>query len=283
MNKRKVVRIIIYVALILLSIICLIPFYMMMVNASRSNTQIIHGFSVIPGNSIKENYDNMMYFMNVSDGVFSGIWLGFKNSLIIAVSVTFLCAYFSALTAFGFHAYKFKGRNGLFMFILIMMMIPAQLGLLGFYELNKALKTLDTYIPLIIPAIASPFTVFFLRQYLRSVMHPVLIDAARIDGASEIVIFHKIAIPIMMPGIATMSIFTFIGSWNNYLGPLIIIFSPEKYPLPVLMGYLRGGRISENLGSMYLAIAISVVPIMVVFMFLSKYIIASISSGSVKE
>ncbi len=163
------------------------------------------------------------------------------------------------------------------------MMIPTQLGLLGFYELNKSLKLLNTFIPLIIPAAASPFTVFFMRQYLKSTLHPGLIDAARIDGAGELKIFHKIVLPLMMPAIATMSIFAFIGSWNNYLMPLIIIFSPEKYTLPVLMGYLKGGKVAENLGSIYLAIAISVVPIMTAFIFLSKHIIGSISAGGIKE
>jgi multiple sugar transport system permease protein len=169
------------------------------------------------------------------------------------------------------------------MFILVMMMVPGQLGLLGFYELNKVLKTLNTYVPLIVPAIATPFTVFFLRQYLKSTLHKSLIEAARIDGAKEIEIFHKIVLPMMMPGIATMAIFTFIGAWNNYLVPLVIIFSPEKYPLPVLMGYLKGGKVYENLGAMYTAISISVVPIMIAFAFLSKYIVSNISSGSVKE
>ena len=283
MKKENVIKEFIYASLTLLAIICFIPFIMMIINSTRSNKEILHGFTLLPGGSLKDNYENMMYFMDISDGVFSGIWLGFKNSVIIAVSVTLLSGYFSALTAYGFYAYNFKGKKILFIFILVMMMIPGQLGLLGFYQLNKALKTLNTYIPLIIPSIASPFTVFFIRQYLKTTMHPALIDAARMDGASELSIFHKIAFPIMMPAIATMSIFTFIGSWNNYLLPLIMIFSPEKYPLPVLMGYLKGGKVAENLGSMYLAITISVLPIMVAFIFLSKYIISSISAGAVKE
>ncbi|EOD00355.1 carbohydrate ABC transporter permease [Caldisalinibacter kiritimatiensis] len=283
MNKKNLVRGIIYAGLILLSIICLIPFAMMIINATRSNTEIVRGFSLIPGKSLIDNYKNMMYHMDISDGIFKGIWLGFKNSFIIAVSVTILSGYFSALTAYGFYAYEFKGKKLLFIFILVMMMIPSQLGLLGFYELNKALKTLDSYIPLIIPSIATPFTVFFMRQYLISTMHPAIIEAARIDGASEISIFHKIILPVMMPAVATMSIFSFIGAWNNYLLPLIVIFSPEKYPLPVLMGYLKGGKVAENLGSIYLAISISVVPIIIAFMFLSKHIIGSISAGAVKE
>lgn len=280
---QKITKVLLYLALILLAVVCLVPFMLMIINATRSNQEIMNGFTLIPGDSLMDNYNNMMYHIDIEDGLFKGIWVGFKNSLIISVSVTFLTGYFSALTAYGFHAYDFKGKNALFIVILVTMMIPTQLGLLGFYELNKSLKLLNTFIPLIIPAAASPFTVFFMRQYLKSTLHPGLIDAARIDGAGELKIFHKIVLPLMMPAIATMSIFAFIGSWNNYLMPLIIIFSPEKYTLPVLMGYLKGGKVAENLGSIYLAIAISVVPIMTAFIFLSKHIIGSISAGGIKE
>ncbi|QZY87145.1 carbohydrate ABC transporter permease [Exiguobacterium acetylicum] len=266
---------VIYIGLVVLTIACIIPFLMMIINATRSNEEVLSGFSLIPGNSLAENYAALSSYVN--------IWSGFKNSLIIAVLVTVLSGYFSALTAFGFAFYQFKGKNAMFVFMLIMMMVPGQLGLIGFYELSKNLNLLDSYIPLIVPAIASPFTVFFVRQYVQTVLHPSLIEAARMDGASEFRIFHTIALPMMMPAIATMSIFTFIGSWNNYIMPLVLLFSPEKYTLPVLMGFLKGSQVAENLGSLYLGIAISVVPIMIAFLFLSKYIVSSISAGAVKE
>ncbi|WP_081834764.1 carbohydrate ABC transporter permease [Exiguobacterium acetylicum] len=266
---------VIYIGLVVLTIACIIPFLMMIINATRSNEEVLSGFSLIPGNSLAENYAALSSYVN--------IWSGFKNSLIIAVLVTVLSGYFSALTAFGFAFYQFKGKNAMFVFMLVMMMVPGQLGLIGFYELSKNLGLLDSYIPLIIPAIASPFTVFFVRQYVQTVLHPSLIEAARMDGASEFRIFHTIALPMMMPAIATMSIFTFIGSWNNYIMPLVLLFSPEKYTLPVLMGFLKGSQVAENLGSLYLGIAISVVPIMIAFLFLSKYIVSSISAGAVKE
>lgn len=266
---------VIYIGLVVLTIACIIPFLMMIINATRSNEEVLSGFSLIPGNSLAENYAALSSYVN--------IWSGFKNSLIIAVLVTVLSGYFSALTAFGFAFYQFKGKNAMFVFMLVMMMVPGQLGLIGFYELSKNLNLLDSYIPLIIPAIASPFTVFFVRQYVQTVLHPSLIEAARMDGASEFRIFHTIALPMMMPAIATMSIFTFIGSWNNYIMPLVLLFSPEKYTLPVLMGFLKGSQVAENLGSLYLGIAISVVPIMIAFLFLSKYIVSSISAGAVKE
>ncbi|TLS36011.1 carbohydrate ABC transporter permease [Pseudalkalibacillus caeni] len=274
-KRRSIVKGIIYILLTLLAIVCFIPFLMMLVNATRSNDAILTGFTLVPGSSLIENYHTMMDYVN--------IWNGFKNSLIISVSVTVLTGYFSALTAYGFAFYKFKGKNFLFVFMLVMMMVPGQLGLIGFYELSKTLGILDTFIPLIVPAVASPFVVFFLRQYIQTTLHPSLIEAARIDGASEWKIFHTVAIPIMMPAIATMSIFTFIGSWNNYIMPLVILFSPEKYTLPVLMGFLKGSQVAQNLGSMYLGIAISVVPIMIAFLFLSKYIVNSISAGAIKE
>ncbi|NTY08295.1 carbohydrate ABC transporter permease [Exiguobacterium sp. JMULE1] len=266
---------VIYIGLVVLTIACIIPFLMMIINATRSNEEVLSGFSLIPGNSLAENYAALSAYVN--------IWSGFKNSLIIAVLVTVLSGYFSALTAFGFAFYQFKGKNAMFVFMLVMMMVPGQLGLIGFYELSKNLGLLDSYIPLIVPAIASPFTVFFVRQYVQTVLHPSLIEAARMDGASEFRIFHTIALPMMMPAIATMSIFTFIGSWNNYIMPLVLLFSPEKYTLPVLMGFLKGSQVAENLGSLYLGIAISVVPIMIAFLFLSKYIVSSISAGAVKE
>ena len=274
-KRRSIVKGIIYALLILTAVICFIPFLMMLVNATRSNDAILTGFTLIPGTALMENYHTMMEYVN--------IWNGFKNSLIISVLVTLLTGYFSALTAYGFAFYSFKGKNFLFVFMLVMMMVPGQLGLIGFYELCKNLGILDTFIPLIVPAIASPFVVFFLRQYIQTTLHPSLIEAARIDGASELRIFHTVAIPMMMPAVATMSIFTFIGSWNNYIMPLVILFSPEKYTLPVLMGFLKGSQVAQNLGSMYLGIAISVVPIMIAFLFLSKYIVSSISAGAVKE
>ncbi len=265
-----------YLFLIILSIICLAPFAMMLVNATRSNQEIISGFTLIPGSSLSDNWNAMGKYFN--------IFTGLRNSLFISVCVTLLTAYFSALTAYGFAIYKFKGSNIIFTVILVLMMVPSQLGLLGFYDLVNTMSLMDSYIPLIIPAIANPFVVFFLKQYVESVLPRTIIEASRIDGASEIRTFHKIGIPIMMPGIATISITTFIGSWNNYLVPLVLLLSPEKFTLPVMMGSLRASKdIASNMGATYLTVAVSVLPIIIAFMFLSKYIISSISAGSVKE
>ena len=272
----KIKKVILYVLLIALGVTCFLPFWLMMVNATRSGVEITHSFSFFPGRSLQDNWEVLFDYVN--------LFLGFFNSIKVAVPATLLTAYFSAITAFGMAMYEWKGNNVLFRVIVVFMMIPAQLSLIGFYNLCQKLHLIDSYIPLIIPAIASPGIVFFLRQYVKATLSKSLMEAARIDGASEIHIFHRIVLPIMAPGIATMSIGAFIGNWNSYLLPLILLNTPKKMTLPVMISTLNAATdLQKNQGAIYLGVAISVVPIMIVFAFCSKYIISSISAGSVKE
>ncbi len=265
-----------YFCVTFLAFICLLPFWMMIVNSTRTANEISTSFAILPGTNLVENWKTVFGYFNP----FKGMW----NSLLVAVPATILTSYFSALTAYALAIYKFKGRNLLFGVILVFMMIPGQLSLLGFYDLVASLRLVNSYIPLIVPAIAAPGTVFFLRQYVLSILPKSLLEAARIDGAGEIHIFHRIVLPIMAPAIATMAIGAFIGNWNAYLVPLVLLNSPKKFTLPVMIASLSASQdVSTNLGATYLAVAISVVPILIVFAFCSKYIISSISAGSVKE
>lgn len=273
---KKIKRGAIYVCLILLAMICLLPFLLMIVNATRSGVEITHSFTLIPSTHLGENWTALFKYVN--------LFRGFGNSLMVAIPATILTAYFSAITAYALAVYRFKGSGWLFKILVVFMMIPAQLSLIGFYNLCQKLHMVDSYLPLIIPAIASPGTVFFLRQYVQSTLSKALLEAARIDGAGELHIFHRIVLPIMAPGIATMSIGAFIGNWNNYLVPLILLNTPDKMTLPVMISTLNAATdLQKNQGAIYLGVAISVVPILIVFCFCSKYIISSISAGSVKE
>ncbi len=276
MTATKVKKGIIYLCLILLAVICFLPFLLMMVNATRSGVEITHSFTLIPSSHLKENWTALFGYVN--------LFKGFRNSLFVAVPATILTAYFSAVTAYALAVYRFKGNGWLFKILVLFMMIPAQLSLIGFYNLCQKLHMVDSYLPLIIPAIAAPGTVFFLRQYVQSTLSRALLEAARIDGAGELYIFHRIVLPIMAPGIATMSIGAFIGNWNNYLVPLILLNTPGKMTLPVMISTLNAATdLQKNQGAIYLGVAISVVPILIVFCFCSKYIISSISAGSIKE
>lgn len=273
---KKIKRGAIYVCLVLLALICLLPFLLMIVNATRSGVEITHSFTLIPSTHLGENWTALFKYVN--------LFRGFGNSLMVAIPATILTAYFSAITAYALAVYRFKGNGWLFKILVVFMMIPAQLSLIGFYNLCQKLHMVDSYLPLIIPAIASPGTVFFLRQYVQSTLSKALLEAARIDGAGELHIFHRIVLPIMAPGIATMSIGAFIGNWNNYLVPLILLNTPDKMTLPVMISTLNAATdLQKNQGAIYLGVTISVVPILIVFCFCSKYIISSISAGSVKE
>jgi len=263
-----------YLFLIVLAIICFTPFYIMIINATRSTQAINAGISLIPGKALVENYKSMMASMN--------IWKGFLNSLIIAISSTLLSAYFGALTAYAFSKFRFKGNKALFWFILGTMMIPPQLGLIGYYILTARLHIINTYWALILPAVANASTVFFLKMYIDTNVNESLLEAARVDGSSEIYTFNRIVFPIILPGVATMSILNFIVSWNNYLTPLVLLFDKDKFTLPILIALVKG-TYKQNLGAQYMAVAISIVPIIIAFTFLSKYIISGITAGALKE
>ncbi len=272
----KIKKAILYILLILLAATCMFPFWMMIVNATRSGSEIVTGFTLIPSSHLQENWEMVFKFFN--------LFKGMLNSLIVAVPSTLLCAYFSTMTAYGLAFYKFKGNKVVFGAILAFMMIPGQLSLIGFYQLCTKLHMVNSYWPLILPAIAAPGTVFFLKQYTEASLSRSLIEAARIDGASELYSFHRIVIPVLSPAVATMGIMSFIGNWNNYLLPMIIINKNEKMTLPVMMATLKASTdINSNQGAIYLSVAISVVPILLVFAFFSKYIISSVSAGAVKE
>ena len=270
----KIKKTILYILLILLSVVCMFPFLLMIVNATRSGSEIMKSFTLIPSVYLKENWATVFKYFNL----FLGMW----NSLKVAVPSTLLCAYFSAMTAYALAMYKFKGNKVLFMTILIFMMIPGQLGLIGFYNLCTKLHLVNSYIPLIIPAIASPGTVFFLRQYVLSVMPPSLIEAARIDGSKEWNTFNKIILPIMKPAVATQAIFQFIAQWNNLFTPTILLTTDSKKTLPMFVQLLSSNQFRTDYGVVYVGLFVTIIPLVVVYLVLSKYIVAGVALGGVK-
>ncbi|NNM67048.1 MAG: carbohydrate ABC transporter permease [Spirochaetales bacterium] len=287
MSTLNAKRLFAYAVILFFVLICILPFYIMVINATRSNNQVLSGVSLLPGQSTVDNFKNLIFGKIDPNSHIRGGGLnipqGFLNSLIIAVSSTVLSGYFSALTAFSFVIYRFKGKKFLWSLILAVIMVPTVVGLVGFYQLISNLNMIDTYWPLILPAIASPFAVFFLRQYMISSIPLSLIEASRIDGASEIRIFHKIVLPLSMPGIATISILGFLGSWNSYLLPLIVLNNKQLFTMPLLIQQLNTTLYNRDFGAMSMGIAISIVPILLMFIFFSKFLIEGISSGGVKE
>jgi multiple sugar transport system permease protein len=211
------------------------------------------------------------------------IFRGFLNSSIISLGSTLLCIYFSALTAYGLHVYRFRGRTAMWILILIIMMLPASLTFIGFYQQMASWHLTDSYIPLIVPSIAAAGAVLFIRQYMMSVLSVELIDAARIDGAGEYRIFNIIILPVIIPALAAQAIFSFVGSWNNFLAPFVLISTEDKFTLPMYVFLLRGDIYRTELGGLYLGIAISLIPIIIFYVFMSRFIISGLTMGGVKE
>jgi multiple sugar transport system permease protein len=275
--KLIFLRIIVYSILVFLCILCLFFFYLMIINATRSNAQLATGFTLLP----KEHFiDNLVNAWNDSS---INIPRGMLNSLIIALSSSVLTTYFSALTAYGIHVYDFKGKKLIFAFIIAIMMIPSQVSALGFVQMMNKLHLTNNYIPLIVPSIAAPVVVFYMKQYMESVLPLEIIDSARVDGSNEFLTFNKIVLPIMKPAIAVQMIFSFVASWNNYFVPALIIDKAEMKTVPIMIAQLRSADYSKfDMGKVYMFILLAILPVMITYIILSKYIIKGVTAGSVK-
>ena len=264
---------------IILCILSLIPFWIMISNATRSSVDIQSAFSMIPSHYLAENFAKLMKQCKANIPLYRYA----LNSLIIAGFSTILCIYFSSMTAYGVTVYKFKGSSAVWAFIMAIMMIPVQVSSIGFYKMVYQMGLSNNYIPLIIPTIAAPATVFFMRQFMISSLPLEIIDAARIDGSKELNTFNTIAMPLLKPAVATQCIFVFIASWNNFYTPSMILSAQQKYTLPMFVQLLRGERFRSDYGIIYVGLVITVLPIFIVYFALSKYIIAGVALGGVKE
>ena len=279
-DKRasRIRSIVAHVVLIILSFMCLFFFYVLIVNASHSHAELQKGFSALPG---KYFWKNLMNVAN--DGSFP-MFRGILNSIIVSGCSAVLCTYFSSLTAYGLYAYDFKARNVAFTFIMAILVMPTQVTAMGFLRLITKMGLYDSLLPLIIPSVASPAVFYFMYSYLQSSLPMSLVEAARIDGSGEFRTFNSIVLPIMKPAIAVQAIFTFVGSWNNYFVPALVIQSKSKMTVPILIATLRGADyMNFDMGKIYMMITVAIVPIIIVYLLLSKFIIAGVTLGGVKE
>lgn len=277
-TASRIRSIVAHVVLIILSFMCLFFFYVLIVNASHSHAELQKGFSALPG---KYFWKNLMNVAN--DGSFP-MFRGILNSIIVSGCSAVLCTYFSSLTAYGLYAYDSKARNVAFTFIMAILVMPTQVTAMGFLRLITKMGLYDSLLPLIIPSVASPAVFYFMYSYLQSSLPMSLVEAARIDGSGEFRTFNSIVLPIMKPAIAVQAIFTFVGSWNNYFVPALVIQSKSKMTVPILIATLRGADyMNFDMGKIYMMITVAIVPIIIVYLLLSKFIIAGVTLGGVKE
>ena len=269
-------RVLAYIVLIFISILCLFWFYVLFVNATRSHAQIQLGFAALPSGEFMNNWVHLMHSSQP-------VWNGLFNSVIVAAFSAVLTTYFSCMTAYAIHVYHFKLKNVMFTFILMIMMIPTQVTALGFYRLMMDWNLMDSFIPLIVPAIAAPVVFFYMKQYMDSSLPLEIVEASRIDGAGEFKTFNMMILPIMKPAIAVQAIFAFVQSWNNYFIPSLLLTENKQKTLPILIAQLRSADfLKKDMGQVYMMIAFSIFPVIVVYLLLSKHIVQGVALGSVK-
>lgn len=280
-KKFSTTDLLIFILCLVIAVMCLLPLWTMFVNSTKTTEEINTTMGVgalVPG---LELINNIRRVLNI-DGF--PIVRSFFNSLWLSVSSTALCVYFSMLTAFGFTAYEFKGKKTLYTIVLIAMIVPTQLGMIGWYDLVVNILGLgNSYVGLIVPSICAPTTVFFLKQYLESTYSREIIEAARIDGSNEFMTFNRIVIPLSVPAMATMAIFSFVYSWNNYMGPLMIINEELKFTFPLLIQLLKGNQKFQELSLIYTALLLITLPLVIVYLCFSRYIVGGVAIGGVKE
>ena len=272
-HARKTIA---YIVLALITFFCLIWFYILFINATRSHGELTRGFTPIPSTFLIQNWTNLIH------GTLPVV-KGMLNSIFVSVCSAALCVYFSTLTAYAIHAYDFKAKKFMATFILAVMMIPTQVTALGFLQLIGKMHMDDSFIPLIIPAVAAPVTYFYMKQYMESTLPLAIIEAARIDGSGEFRAFNSIVLPMMKPAIAVQAIFTFVSSWNNYFTPALVLHTDTKKTLPILIAQLRSADFLKfDMGQVYVMIAFSIFPVIIVYLLLSKFIVGGVALGGVK-
>ena len=275
--QLTVLRIVVYAILIFLSVLCLFSFVMLFINATRSNGQLQAGFTLIPGGHLMDNLKNAWTDSSIN------IPRGLLNSFLVASATAILTTYFSALTAYGFQAYDFKGKKILFGFIMAIMVIPTQVSASGFVQICYKFGLTNNYLVLILPGIAAPIVFFYIKQYMESNLPMEIVDAARVDGCGEFRTFNFIILPMLRPALAVQLIFSFVQSWNNYFLPSLLLTKAEMKTVPIMIAQLRSADYSKfDMGKVYMFILLAILPVLVVYIILSKSIIKGVTAGSVK-
>lgn len=262
------------VGLLLLALLTIFPFYWMFVLATHTRETI---FTAPPplwfGDDLVRNYEALLNTLP--------FWRNIWNSVYIAVMATVTTVFFCSLAGFGFAMYDFKGKNAMFGFVLVSLMIPQLLNIIPYYLIIDFLGWLNEAKAIWFPGMANAFGIFLMRQYIASTMPRQLMDAARIDGANEFRIYWSIVLPLVRPALATLALLTFISQWNNFLGPLVILNSRDTYTVPLALRSLQG-LVNTDWGAVMLGTALAVLPLLILFVFASRQVIEGLVAGSVK-
>ncbi len=272
--RRSVEDILLYSFLIGVSLFMILPFVWMLSTSFKPPDEIF----AKPPIFISPNFTTNAYDLLFSRGVLRNV----ANSLIIALASTLLSLFFCSLGGYGFAKFRFPGRGAMFAFLLGTMIIPFTIIMVPLFVIMRDLKWVDSFWPMIIPGAANAFGIFFMRQYI-STISGELLDAARIDGASEFAIYWRVILPVIAPGLTSLGMIFFMSSWNNYLWPLIILKSPDNFTMPLLIRSTMGPSGRTVWDVQMAASVISIIPLLVIFLVFQRRFVEGITAGAIKS
>ena len=275
-KKRLALQVLLFVLFAILSVIILIPFYILVISSFKPGNDLIRYGINLKLEFDKMSLDNFIFLFTGQHQYFT--W--FFNSLFLTAVSVIVTLFVCAAVGYGFAMYDFKGKNFLFICVLFVMMVPFEILMVPMYSQIIDMGLIDTYTGIVLPGITSASTVFFFRQYLLGIPKD-LISAGRIDGASEYGIFFRIIIPIMKPAFAAMAILNTMGAWNNLLWPLLVLKTDTKFTLPIGLNTLLTPY-GNNYDLLIVGSFFSVIPVLIIFLCFQKYFVDGMTAGAVK-
>ncbi|MDX8045489.1 carbohydrate ABC transporter permease [Gracilibacillus sp. S3-1-1] len=260
----------------LISLIILFPIIGLLISSFRPSSDLMRDGITFSIDFSSLNIDNYLYIFQEAGSYWS--WYG--NSLVISALTIVLSLFFSSMVGYALAMYDFKGRNLFFVLVLLILMIPFEILMLPLYQMMVGAQLIDSYFAVILPLIVAPVAVFFFRQYATG-LPKALMDAARIDGSTEYGIYFKIMLPLMGPSLAAMAILQGLGSWNNFLWPLLVLRSNDMFTLPIGLATLLTPY-GNNYDVLIAGSVLTIIPIVILFIFFQRYFVAGLTSGGVK-
>lgn len=273
-NKMTLNMKLVYIVLIAGSLAMLLPFIWLIASTFKIDAEIVGGNpTFFPQEPTIENYINMITQFHVGRY--------FLNSLFLSTIRTFIGVYTSLLCGYALAKHKFKGQNIVYGFILVTMMVPYFTTLIPMYNMVNSWGLNDSYLAIILPTLLSSFGIFMMRQYMIDGVPTELIEAAKIDGAGEFYIFHKIVIPQCVNMISALSIFLFLWNWEDFLWPYLVLSTDSKFPLAVALSQFTGQNVTHY-GQLFAATAVTIIPILVVYLMFQKRFVEGVSMSGIK-
>ncbi|WP_307166323.1 carbohydrate ABC transporter permease [Streptomyces rishiriensis] len=264
-----------HAALVVGVLLSAFPFYWAVIMSTHASSEIFsYPPELLPGTHFLENVRSLFDTIDFFGSMF--------NSLLVAGSVTFLVLFFDSLAAFVFAKFAFPGKRLLFVLLMFIFMVPAQLQAIPQFVIMAKLGWIGSMTALIVPAAANAFGIFWMRQYMKGAIHDELLDASRIDGANFLRQYWHVALPVVRPGLAFLGIFTFMGQWNDYAWPLIALTNPDNVTLQVALSQLNGTHGTTDYGMVMTGALLALVPLLIVFAIGARQMIGDLAKGAIK-